>query len=79
MSAEPILAAKKAAPLDQKLVRRLAHAAWAADLQENDEALTAEARKKSWDLTSKQYTTKARRMLRQLERRGVTFAITGAE
>ena len=62
-------------PLDQKLVRRIAHSLWSIDLGATSPDASPQERRTSWDSERRQYTKKARQFLRLLTRNNVEISI----
>lgn len=56
--------------LDTKIVRDVAHALWSIDLSDRQIDADPEQRRESWTAEKAQYTSKARRLIRQLKRKG---------
>lgn len=65
----------KASPLDQKLVRRFAHAMWSAAFTEASPQATPDERKKNWAEARRDHTIKARKFIRQLQRDGIDLNV----
>lgn len=56
--------------LDTKIVRDVAHALWSVDLSDRQIDADTEQRRESWAAEKSQFTSKARRLIRQLKRKG---------
>lgn len=56
--------------LDTKIVRDVAHALWSVDLSDREIDAGPEQRRESWVAEKAEFTSKARRLIRQLKRKG---------
>jgi hypothetical protein len=59
--------------LDTRVVRQLAHAMWAVDLSDRQPDVDPAQRKDIWTEEKREFTSKARRIIRQLNRKGLEF------
>jgi hypothetical protein len=56
--------------LDANIVRDVAHALWSVDLSDRQIDADPEQRRESWAAEKTQFISKARRLIRQLKRKG---------
>jgi hypothetical protein len=64
---------------DQKLVRVVARTLWSLEFKERSPGATSEQRKEAWNAAKKDASSRARKFLRKLEAKDITFTLGGAQ